>query len=820
MRPAVAGVRGAGGRARWRAAMDFVVARGALIALAAFAVAGIAVLDDYGVSVDEDTQRAIGQAAVNYALGETGDLPADLKVSDRYYGVAFEAPLILVERLLNLDSRAVYLSRHLLTHLFFLTGGYFCYLLAYRLFGDRRLALFALLLFLLHPRLYAQSFFNSKDIPFLAMFMIALYLVQRAFRRDTVAAFALCGVGVGVLVNLRVMGVMLFVAVAALRALDLAQARGRAERRRALGTAAAFVLAAAGALYAVSPYLWLDPFAIVEAFATFARHPAAAITVFQGEPVRWPWIPPHYLPTWMAITTPPATLLLSLIGAAAVIRRGGACPGSVLRNTGVRFELLLLACLALPPAAVIALQSNLYNGWRHLYFLYAPLCLLAVYGLRALLGAARRPWLKRGAWLRRGLCVLAAAALAGMATDVVRLHPYQHAYFNFLVDRRTPERLGTQYQMLYWATEYREGLEYLLARYPDSTLYVDRIYIQSRNVRRNRAILPAAARRRIVIADEAGRAADFFIASNSRSFTNDWLSGRTEPPFGPLLYARRIYRNTVLAVTAVDLSLVDAATADGYRAAYRAAVAGEPLFRSEFDLYLDGRTLTWVKESCRPEDTVHPFVLRAVPVAVDHLAAYHRERGWEPLGFRFGHYGVRFDGRCLIRRRLPDYPLRALEVGRWVPGAGSWLEAVIDLSAKEPSVSRYWQALAAVAAGERGAPAATAVFDLYLERGATGTVLTYHREPCAAADLRARFFLHLFPADAGELAADRRQAGFENLDFDFAEHGVLLGGACVALVRLPDYDRGIARLRTGQFISGEGQLWKAEIAGTSQEREP
>ncbi len=821
MRPAVAGVRGAGGRARWRAAMDFVIARGALVALAAFAVAGIAVFDDYGVSVDEDLQRLAGQAAIDYALGDGGALPTDFLryygvtfEALRYYGVAFEAPLVLVERLLGLtDSRAVYLNRHLLTHLFFLTGGYFCYLLAYRLFGDRRLALFALLLFLLHPRLYAHSFFNSKDIPFLAMFMIALYLVQRAFGRDTVAAFALCGVGVGVLVNLRVMGVMLFVAVAALRALDLAQARGRAERRRALGTAAVFVLTAAGTLYTVSPYLWLDPFAIVEAFATLARNPTRAFTLFQGEPVRGPSIPPHYLPTWMAITTPPATLLLSLIGAAAVIRRGGACPGSVLRNTGVRFALLLLACLALPPAAVIALNSNLSGGWRYLYFLYAPLCLLAVYGLRALLSAAQQPWLKRGAWLmggawlRRGLCVLAAAALAGMATDVVRLHPYQQAYFNFLVDRRTPERLSTRYQMLYWETEYREGLEYLLARYPDSTLYVDSPH--SGNVRRQRLILPAAARRRIVIADEAGRAADFFIVSNSRLVTNHRLFGRTEPPFGPVLYARRIYRNTVLAVTAVDLSLVDAATADGYRAAYRAAVAGEPLFRSEFDLYLDGRTLTWVKESCRPEDTVHPFVLRAVPVAVDHLPAYHREEGWEPLGFRFGHYGVHFDGRCLIRRRLPDYPLRTLEVGRWVPGAGSLLEAAIDLPAAGPSVSRYWQA---VAAGERGAPAATAVFDLYLERGATGPVLTYHREPCAAADLRARFFLHLFPVDARELAAQDRPHGFDNLDFDFGEHGVLLGAACVALVRLPDYDRGIARLRTGQFISGEGQLWKAEIA--------
>ena len=256
----------------------------ALIALAVFAALGAALLDDYGVAWDEAVQRSIGQAAIAYAQGDAGALPPG---SDRYYGAAFEAPLILVERLLGLtDSRAVYLSRHLLTHLFFLTGGFFCWLLAFRLFRDRRLALFALLLFLLQPRLYAHSFFNTKDIPFLVMFMIALYLTQRAFRRDTAGAFALCGLGVGVLVNLRIMGLLLCAAVPALRALDLLQAHGPAERRRALATGGAFLLAAAAALYAVSPHLWRDPLELIDAVATFARHPTRIPTLFQGELVR------------------------------------------------------------------------------------------------------------------------------------------------------------------------------------------------------------------------------------------------------------------------------------------------------------------------------------------------------------------------------------------------------------------------------------------------------------------------------------------------------------------------------------------------------
>ena len=324
--------------------------------LAVFAAVGVAVLGDYGMA-DGWLQRRMAVAAVDYVFGDGALLIGD---HDLYYGVSFEAPLLLAERLLGLtDSRAVLLLRHLLTHLFFLTGGLFCWLLALRLCGDRRLALFALLLYLLHPRLYAHSFFNSKDIPFLAMFMIALWLVERAFRRDTAAAFALCGAAVGVLVDLRVMGVALFAAVPGLRALDLLQAQGGAGRRRALATGAAFVLAAAGTRYAVAPWLWSDPSAVVDAFATLARHPSHGITFFQGEEVRWPFIPPHYLPVWMAVTTPPAVLLPALAGAVAVAWRGASRPRDVLRNTGLRFEWLLLACLTLPPAAVVALNSNL-----------------------------------------------------------------------------------------------------------------------------------------------------------------------------------------------------------------------------------------------------------------------------------------------------------------------------------------------------------------------------------------------------------------------------------------------------------------------------
>ena len=199
----------------------------ALFAVCAlFLLAGALALDGYGNRTpwDERYQRAIGNAALDYLAGDGERAFEQLNLPlDRYYGAVFEAPLALIlERIPGLeDPRGITLGRNLLTHLVFLAGGVFCYLLVLRLFHSRALALAAMVLFLLHPRIYGQSFFNPKDVPFLAAFMVALSLIHRAFRRDTLGAFLLCGVGVGLLVNLRVMGIVLFAAVLALRALDL-----------------------------------------------------------------------------------------------------------------------------------------------------------------------------------------------------------------------------------------------------------------------------------------------------------------------------------------------------------------------------------------------------------------------------------------------------------------------------------------------------------------------------------------------------------------------------------------------------------------------
>ena len=546
----------------------------ALVVCAVFTAVGVAVVDDYGVSWDEFRQREIALETISYVLGQDDEL---LRDHDKFYGTTFEMPLLIVERVLGLqdDTRAILLSRHILTHLFFIASGFFCYLLIRRLFGSTVIALFAMLLFLLHPRLYAESFVNTKDLPLVAMFMVALFLTHRAFNKDTVGAFLLCGLAVGILINIRILGVVLFAAVPAVRALDLLFDAGRGRgRKHVLITGGVFALAAMFALYATLPYLWANPIErTVEMFATLTHHPTLFPQLFQGQMIMGDDLPPHYIPTWIAITTPPVALLLGVAGIIAVIHRGWASPRDILRHADLKFGFLLIGCLIMTFIAVVVFTPSMYNGWRQTYFLYAPFCVLVAFGLHWLASVSGRTV------VRAAVYTLVGAGILIVALQMVRIHPYQQAYFNFLVDRETPGRLGNQYPVEYWGTSYLDGLRYLTETYPDSLIHV---WNRDGHGWRNRAFLPESTRQRIVLKRKGEAIGDFYITNH---FNNDF-NRRKVAVFAPIVHRREVYNNPVLSVAALNLSAVDDATADAYRQIYRDAVTGSPVASgSGFDLY-------------------------------------------------------------------------------------------------------------------------------------------------------------------------------------------------------------------------------------------
>ena len=136
-----------------------------------------------------------------------------------------------------------------------------------------------------------------------------------------------------------------------------------------------------------------------------------------------------------------------------------------------------------------------------------------------------------------------------------------------------------------------------------------------------------------------------------------------------------------------------------------------------------------------------------------------------------------------------------------------WVEARFDSFVVADDLQTF--------ASAYGRLAADSEFDVYAAPASDSPIsggrrtLVYVREPCAEEDVRARFFLHLVPADGNDLPEERREFRFDNLNFDFAHWGLRQGERCSAIRPLPDYP--IASVVTGQFAE-RGEVWKAEFA--------
>ncbi len=109
-------------------------------------------------------------------------------------------------------------------------------------------------------------------------------------------------------------------------------------------------------------------------------------------------------------------------------------------------------------------------------------------------------------------------------------------------------------------------------------------------------------------------------------------------------------------------------------------------------------------------------------------------------------------------------------------------------------------------------PVIRSLFNVYVEDDR----LIYLREGCSEADLSHRFFLHITPVNAGDLAEENRQHGFNIYDFNATDEQVstaVSDAGCIASYPLPSYE--IKHVYTGQVIRDEspsGEIsWRGPV---------
>ena len=105
------------------------------------------------------------------------------------------------------------------------------------------------------------------------------------------------------------------------------------------------------------------------------------------------------------------------------------------------------------------------------------------------------------------------------------------------------------------------------------------------------------------------------------------------------------------------------------------------------------------------------------------------------------------------------------------------------------------------------APIIRSDFDVYISGGS----LIYAKPQCGEADVEGRFFANTYPAETDDLPAHLRQRGYETIDFDFNDYGIVdADGKCWAALSLPNYP--VAEIHAGQYAEladGYIPIWEA-----------
>lgn len=486
---------------------------------------------DYGISWDEHWQREFGNISYNYVFNGDKTL---LTYAYGYYGVGLELPLMCIEKWGHLtDTRDVYLMRHEVTSVLFMISALAGYSLALRLFKNNVLASIGFLMFVLCPRIYAHSFFNSKDVGFLSVFLITLSFAQYAFAKNKPGFILILGLLSGYTTSIRIMAVILGVFITGFLLLDFVAARRKKENtKQPLINIGLFALGFCLAVYIAWPYLWVNPiYNFFHAYELMSHYDWNASVLLAGNYEKTMELPASYFPTWFSITVPVLWLLSGVAGIVLIVKDLIAKPLDFSQNTNDRNFLLYLLCFFTPVLAVIMLHSIIYDDWRHLYFVYPSFVLMGLYALNKIYMT-----------LKGNLKYLVPAACAVQAllliSFMVKAHPFQQVYFNELVSHED-EYLRQNYEFEYWGASFKQALEHIAAVDKADTINICCNYTDP--VTNNLMILPASDRKRFKIlpVSEIGKA-DFFV-TNYRGHPEDYPSKNIE-------YSRKVLNSTVICV--------------------------------------------------------------------------------------------------------------------------------------------------------------------------------------------------------------------------------------------------------------------------------
>ncbi len=476
---------------------------------------------------DDENNRNFGLCTFQYVFSTSSNLDCIQREHGVIHSPFFELVLIGIEKGFHLtDTRTIYFARHLATFLLFYLGLIVFYRMTRFFLREWAHRMLACVLMILTPRIFSDAFYNSVDIGALVFFVFEFYSMLRFFEepsklRAVWHAF-ICAMAIDTRVTSVLVAAMTFAGF-----LPLLFPRQKDQPKGNRPTAPQFIVYGFSlGVFVIMfwPLLWKHPFSniLIALNNTANFHSEYLEMQYLGRLIRHsPW---HYNFVWMLVTIPISYTIFFFFGISQCVQRLVRNPQSAINRNA--HHLALIVWFGLPLAGAVILKTDLYNAWRHHFFIYPAFLVLAVIGFRDACDYARskRNWLRPSLLFLIGVLVL--ADLGGVVSFMIRNHPYEHVYFNRIAGG--VQGAKRKFEMDYWVLSSRKILEYITATDPSPIILIAANYPEF-VLYNNALILPSAARERLRFVDK--EEATYFIVLFNDLIINIPVEFRQPPTY-------------------------------------------------------------------------------------------------------------------------------------------------------------------------------------------------------------------------------------------------------------------------------------------------
>jgi len=443
-----------------------------------FFLIGIYIVSDYGISIDEDKTRAVGFVSLQYILKNF--FPEHLDKLNKLFdlenynnfgmmttsagvvtnGITFDLPMAIIELIFEIkDSREIFLLRHFSTFLLFFISVYFFYLIIKNRYNSWFLGIVGALFLIISPRIFGESFYNNKDLVFMSLFIINLFVAIKFLEKKNFKYTILFALMSALTINVRIFGIILPTLVFIIYLINIL--RKENIRKKITKPLVWCLILTLFFVILFWPYLWENPIGnFFHALKALSDHKLRLNIFYLGEffiDIHSPW---HYHLVWIFLTTPFLYLILFFAGFITIVQRiikrlfkieKEDSYNDLWRGNKELQDLFFLMIFIIPIMVAIDSRSISYNGWRHLYFIYPSFLLISMMGLNMI---KIKFFKKKVKYLYSALIILIVPNILWMFNN----HPFQYVYFNFLAGKNFNEK----FEMDYHGASNKNAMEYII----------------------------------------------------------------------------------------------------------------------------------------------------------------------------------------------------------------------------------------------------------------------------------------------------------------------------------------------------------------------